>query len=111
MEEKEKNNSGKINEKENRDQNIDIVNRKNWIKSTRNKLNIKNKIYSAKLPLNKTSKDFLTEKLKLNEFTGFFNKKFNLDLYRKICENTRLKIKSPQKRIILTQKEVMEYQM
>ena len=40
MEEKEKNNSGKINEKENRDQNIDIVNRKNWIKSTRNKLNI-----------------------------------------------------------------------
>ena len=104
MEEKEKNNSGKINEKENRDQNIDIVNRKNWIKSTRNKLNIKNKIYSAKLPLNKTSKDFLTEKLKLNEFTGFFNKKFNLDLYRKIRENTRLKIKSPQKRIILTQK-------
>ena len=103
MEEKEKNNSGKINEKENRDQNIDIVNRKNWIKSTRNKLNIKNKIYSAKLPLNKTSKDFLTEKLKLNEFT-FFNKKFNLDLYRKIRENTRLKIKSPQKRIILTQK-------
>ena len=104
MEEKEKNISGKINEKENRDQNIDIVNRKNWIKSTRNKLNIKNKIYSAKLPLNKTSKDFLTEKLKLNEFTGFFNKKFNLDLYRKIRENTRLKIKSPQKRIILTQK-------
>ena len=104
MEKKEKNNSGKINEKENRDQNIDIVNRKNWIKSTRNKLNIKNKIYSAKLPLNKTSKDFLTEKLKLNEFTGFFNKKFNLDLYRKIRENTRLKIKSPQKRIILTQK-------
>ena len=104
MEEKEKNNSGKINEKENRDQNIDIVNRKNWIKSTRNKLNLKNKIYSAKLPLNKTSKDFLTEKLKLNEFTGFFNKKFNLDLYRKIRENTRLKIKSPQKRIILTQK-------
>ena len=104
MEEKEKNNSGKINEKENRDQNIDIVNRKNWIKSTRNKLSIKNKIYSAKLPLNKTSKDFLTEKLKLNEFTGFFNKKFNLDLYRKIRENTRLKIKSPQKRIILTQK-------
>ena len=104
MEEKEKNNSGKINEKENKDQNIDIVNRKNWIKSTRNKLNIKNKIYSAKLPLNKTSKDFLTEKLKLNEFTGFFNKKFNLDLYRKIRENTRLKIKSPQKRIILTQK-------
>jgi len=104
MEEKEKNNSGKINEKENRDQNIDIVNRKNWIKSTRNKLNIKNKIYSAKLPLNKTSKDFLNEKLKLNEFTGFFNKKFNLDLYRKIRENTRLKIKSPQKRIILTQK-------
>ena len=104
MEEKEKNISGKINEKENRDQNIDIVNRKNWIKSTRNKLNLKNKIYSAKLPLNKTSKDFLTEKLKLNEFTGFFNKKFNLDLYRKIRENTRLKIKSPQKRIILTQK-------
>ena len=104
MEEKEKNISGKINEKENRDQNIDIVNRKNWIKSTRNKLSIKNKIYSAKLPLNKTSKDFLTEKLKLNEFTGFFNKKFNLDLYRKIRENTRLKIKSPQKRIILTQK-------
>ena len=104
MEEKEKNISGKINEKENRDQNIDIVNRKNWIKSTRNKLNIKNKIYSAKLPLNKTSKDFLTEKLKLNEFTGFFNKKFNLDLYRKIRENTRLIIKSPQKRIILTQK-------
>ena len=30
MEEKEKNISGKINEKENRDQNIDIVNRKNW---------------------------------------------------------------------------------
>ena len=59
MEEKEKNISGKINEKENRDQNIDIVNRKNWIKSTRNKLSIKNKIYSAKLPLNKTSKDFL----------------------------------------------------
>ena len=104
MEEKEKNISGKINGKENRDQNIDIVNRKNWIKSTRNKLNLKNKIYSAKLPLNKTSKDFLTEKLKLNEFTGFFNKKFNLDLYRKIRENTRLKIKSPQKRIILTQK-------
>ena len=104
MEEKEKNISGKINEKENRDQNIDIVNRKNWIKSTRNKLNLKNKIYSAKLPLNKTSKDFLTEKLKLNEFTGFFNKKFNLDLYRKIRENTRLKIKSPHKRIILTQK-------
>ena len=54
-----------------------------------------------KIPMAKTTKGFFKNK-KLNfgitsEFPGFFNKKFNLTLYKKDRENTRQKLKSPTK--------------
>ena len=52
---------------------------------------------------NETSQEFIPTKkkyktIKFNDFPGFFNKKFNLTSYKKICDDSREKIKS-QKRI------------
>ena len=79
-------------------ENIDFENSKKALENKRNRTKRKFKISSAKLPFSKTSKEFRTEKINLKDFTGFFNTKFNLDLYKKLRETTRLKLKSPKKR-------------
>ena len=59
-----------------------------------------NKIFQNR-PFSKTTQEFIRNATKnisigsSGEFTGFFNKKFDLTLYKKNCENTRLKLKSP----------------
>ena len=98
MEENKKNIFEKNLENETVKDNIDIGNIKSEIINKRSKSKRKFKISSAKLPLNKTSKEFKSENINLKDFTGFFNRKFNLDLYKTLRENIRLKIKSPKKR-------------
>ena len=68
-----------------------INNISNKYKNQRNKLVIKNRISSAKLPFNKTISKYQTEEFSTRaNNTGFFNKKFNLDNYKKLRENMRL---------------------
>ena len=74
-------------------ENINIESSKTSAENRRNKLKRKFKISSAKLPFSKTSQEFQTEKINLKDFTGFFNRKFNLDLYKKLCEDTRKNLK------------------
>ena len=82
-----------------------INNISNKYKNQRNKLVIKNRISSAKLPFNKTISKYQTEEFstRINN-TGFFNKKFNLDNYKKLRENMRLKLKLPKKKLIFHHK-------
>ena len=97
--EEEKNNSKKKedNEEENKDINIIINNNSNKNQTIlikkRNKL-----LSSAKPHFAKTSNDFRTE------FPGFYNRKFNLDIYRKLRENIRFRLKSPKEQPIPNQK-------
>ena len=85
-------------------QDNDIDKNKTALENQNNILKRKYKIFSAKLPHNPNSKEFLTEKINLKDFTGFFNKKFNLEVYRKLKESTRLRLKSPKERIKLNHK-------
>ena len=52
-------------------------------------------------PFSGTSQEFFNKKKMnlgfLGEFPGFFNKKFNLNIYKKSRENSRLQSKSPKK--------------
>ena len=52
-------------------------------------------------PFSRTSQEFFNKKninlAFLGEFSGFFNKKFNLNIYKKSRENSRLLSKSPEK--------------
>ena len=98
MDESENNTLDKNKENYNIIENIINVNRRTSIENKRNKSKKVYKISSAKLQFSKTSKEFLTEKISLKEFSGFYNKKFNLDLYKKLCEINRLRLKSPKKR-------------
>ena len=77
---------------------------KTSLENQKNIFKRKNKTFSAKLPHNSSSKEFITEKINLKDFRGFFNKKFNLELYKKLREDTRLRLKSPKERIKLTHK-------
>jgi len=86
-------------------ENIYIENSKTSAENRKNKSKRKFKISSAKLPFSKTTKEFQTEKINFKDFTGFFNRKFNLDLYKKLCENTRKKLKSPKKRLKLNHRK------
>ena len=82
-----------------------INNISNKYKNQRNKLVIKNRISSAKLPFNKTISKYQTEEFSTRaNNTGFFNKKFNLDNYKKLRENMRLKLKLPKKKLIFHHK-------
>ena len=85
-------------------QDNDIDKNKTALENKNNILKRKYKIFSAKLPHNPNLKEFLTEKINLKDFTGFFNKKFNLEVYRKLKESTRLRLKSPKERIKLNHK-------
>ena len=86
-------------------ENINIESSKTSAENRRNKLKRKFKISSAKLPFSKTSQEFQTEKINLKDFAGFFNRKFNLDLYKKLCEDTRKNLKSPKKRLKLNHRK------
>ena len=82
-----------------------INNISNKYKNQRNKLVLKNRISSAKLPFNKTISKYQTEEFSTRaNNTGFFNKKFNLDNYKKLRENIRLKLKLPKKKLIFHHK-------
>ena len=104
MYEEEKISQKNIEEKTNNEI-ILINNISNKYKNQRNKLVIKNRISSAKLPFNKTISKYQTEEFstRINN-TGFFNKKFNLDNYKKLRENMRLKLKLPKKKLIFHHK-------
>ena len=82
----------------------DIDKNKTSLENQKNIFKRKNKTFSAKLPHNSSSKEFITEKINLKDFRGFFNKKFNLELYKKLREDTRLRLKSPKERIKLNHK-------
>ena len=86
-------------------ENINKESSKTSSENRRNKSKRKFKISSAKLPFSKTSQEFQTEKINLKDFTGFFNRKFNLDLYKKLCEDTRKNLKSPKKRLKLNHRK------
>ena len=60
----------------------DIDKNKTSLENQKNIFKRKNKTFSAKLPHNSSSKEFITEKINLKDFRGFFNKKFNLELYK-----------------------------
>ena len=59
-----------------------------------------NRIFNNR-PFSKTSQEFINKKIIKfgipDEFSGFFNKKFDLTLYKKRREKIRLKSKSPKK--------------
>ena len=89
--------------------NINIKNKENEINDNDNleslreyqsKNDGKNRIFQNR-PFSKTTQEFIRDGPKninigfSREFTGFFNKKFDLTIYKKNCENTRLKLKSP----------------
>ena len=97
MKEEEKINIENNEEKENKNENIFNSAKKSLNKNKRNFLLRKGKVSSAKLTFNKSSKEYLTEKTNLPNFAGFYNLKFNLDLYRQIKNNIRLQLKSPKK--------------
>ena len=97
MKEEENKNIENNEEKENKNENIFNSAKKSLNKNKRNFLLRKGKVSSAKLTFNKSSKEYLTEKTNLPNFAGFYNLKFNLDLYRQIKNNIRLQLKSPKK--------------
>ena len=98
MLEEEKTEEKNINE--NKNETTFINNKENKFKNQRNKLVRINRISSAKVPFSKTF-----SKYQIEEFTkGFFNKKFNLDNYKKLRDNIRLKLKLPKNRPIYTHK-------
>ena len=98
MEENEKNSFEKNTDNYNINDIMNIEDRRTSINNKRTISKRKYKISSAKLPMSKTTKEFLTEKINFEKFRGFFNRNFNLDLYRKLRQNTRLKLKSPKKK-------------
>ena len=99
MEENEKN-IVEENSNEGQNNNFNII--KSIIKNQKKAFNKRSKVLSAKLPFNKNTKQYQTEKTNLTtNFTGFFNHKFNLETYKKLKENLRLKLKSPKKRLKL----------
>ena len=90
MLEEEKTEEKNINE--NKNETTFINNKENKFKNQRNKLVGNNRISSAKLPFSKTFSKYQTEEYN----TGFFNKKFNLNNYKKLRDNIRLKLKLPK---------------
>ena len=98
MEENEKNSFEKNTDNYNINDIMNIEDRRTSINNKRTISKRKYKISSAKLPMSKTTKEFLTEKINFEKFRGFFNRNFNLDLYRKLRQNARLKLKSPKKK-------------
>ena len=96
--EEEKNNSKKNEDNEEESKNINLFIKDNSNKNHKMSIKKRNKINSGKPIFSKTSNDFLTE------FAGFFNRKFNLDIYRKMRENIRLRLKSPKDRPIPSHK-------
>ena len=89
---------------ENLNEFINIKNNEVFIKNQRSTLLGRHKISSAKLPFSKTMNEFKNKNMNIKETTGFFNKKFNLDDYKKLRENIRLKLKSPKNRPLLNHK-------
>ena len=73
--------------------------KENIINNDEKEINFRNR------PFSKTTQTFFVNKnIKLpnpDEFTGFFNKKFDLAIYKKIKEKSRLKSKSTKKKYIL----------
>ena len=97
-----------MSEKKDKDENlnefINIKNNEVFIKNQRSTLLGRHKISSAKLPFSKTMNEFKNKNMNIKETTGFFNKKFNLDDYKKLRENIRLKLKSPKNRPLINHK-------
>ena len=97
-----------MSEKKDKDENlnefINIKNNEVFIKNQRSTLLGRHKISSAKLPFSKTMNEFKNKNMNIKETTGFFNKKFNLDDYKKLRENIRLKLKSPKTKLVLNHK-------
>ena len=89
---------------ENLNEFINIKNNEVFIKNQRSTLLGRHKITSAKLPFSKTMNEFKNKNMNIKETTGFFNKKFNLDDYKKLRENIRLKLKSPKNRPLINHK-------
>ena len=89
---------------ENLNEFINIKNNEVFIKNQRSTLLGRHKITSAKLPFSKTMNEFKNKNINIKETTGFFNKKFNLDDYKKLRENIRLKLKSPKNRPLINHK-------